>query len=134
MRRRADLVPLIAGWEICVGWTPISCAGNAKIWVVLPIGANLRQNFFVGHNPSSDGDRQALTGISNFPEADFWPGIASGLPVTRGQRGSVELVRSSNECIGDFESTVFESATKRSVVQISDSRPVHFASIRRLPN
>src|SRR5258708_35103417 len=71
MRRRADLVPLNAGWEICVGWTPISCAGNAKIWVVLPIGANLRQKFFVGHNPSSDGDRQALTGISNFPQADF---------------------------------------------------------------
>src|SRR6266851_3058285 len=73
MRRRADLVSLNAGWEICVGWTPISCAGNAKIWVVLPIGAKLRRNFFVGHNPSSDGNRQALTGISNFPEADFWP-------------------------------------------------------------
>src|SRR5580692_7062399 len=27
------------------------------------------------------------------------------MPVTREQRGSVELVRSSNECIGDFEST-----------------------------
>src|SRR5580704_18592189 len=26
------------------------------------------------------------------------------MPVTREQRGSVELVRSSNECIGDFES------------------------------
>ncbi len=31
--------------------------------------------------------------------------ITSGLPVTREQRGSVEFVRSSNECIGDFEST-----------------------------
>src|SRR5229473_7764122 len=82
MRRRADLVSLNAGWEICVGWTPISCAGNAKIWVVLPIGAKLRRNFFVGHNPSSDGNRQALTGISNFPEADFWPGMISTLPVT----------------------------------------------------
>jgi hypothetical protein len=31
--------------------------------------------------------------------------ITSGLPVTREQRGSVELVQSSNECIGYFEST-----------------------------
>src|SRR6202051_1217678 len=31
--------------------------------------------------------------------------ITSGLPVTREQRGSVELVRSSNECIGYSEST-----------------------------
>src|SRR6266446_9670119 len=31
--------------------------------------------------------------------------IMEGLLVTREQRGSVELVRSSNECIGDFEST-----------------------------
>ena len=39
------------------------------------------------------------------------------------------LVRSSNECIGDFE-----SPRKRSVVQMSESRPGHFASTRRLPN
>src|SRR6266508_5156367 len=32
-------------------------------------------------------------------------GSTSGLLVTREHRGSVELVRSSNECIGDFEST-----------------------------
>jgi hypothetical protein len=38
--------------------------------------------------------------------------------MTRWQGGNVELVRSSNECIGDFESTDFESAMKRSVVQI----------------
>src|SRR5271165_381548 len=31
--------------------------------------------------------------------------LAPGLLVTREQRGSVELVRSSNECLGDFEST-----------------------------
>ncbi len=44
--------------------------------------------------------------------------------MTREHRGSVELVRSSNECIGDFEST-----EERSVVEISESRPGHFASI-----
>ena len=32
-------------------------------------------------------------------------GSTSGLLVTQEHRGSVELVRSSNECIGDFEST-----------------------------
>jgi len=56
------------------------------------------------------------------------------LLVTREQRGRVELVRSSNECIDDFESTDFESTTKRSVAQISESRPGHVASIRHLPN
>src|SRR5258705_13096753 len=44
--------------------------------------------------------------------------------MTREHRGSVELVRSSNECIGDFEST-----EERSVFEISESRPGHFASI-----
>src|SRR5258705_7820223 len=44
--------------------------------------------------------------------------------MTREHRGSVELVRSSNECIGDFEST-----EERSVVEISESRPGHYASI-----
>ena len=49
--------------------------------------------------------------------------------MTREQRGSVELVRSSNDFISRLESTeeVF-------VVQISDSLPGHFASIGLLPN
>ena len=62
--------------------------------------------------------------------------------MTREHRGSVELVRSSNECIGDFEAGSpagqprwgASQPRKRSVVQISESRPGHFASIRRLPN
>jgi RNA polymerase sigma-70 factor (ECF subfamily) len=44
--------------------------------------------------------------------------------VTREHRGSVELVRSSNECIADLS-----QPRKRSVAQISESRPGHFASI-----
>ena len=57
--------------------------------------------------------------------------------MTREHRGSVELVRSSNECIGDVEAGSpagqprwgASQPRKRSVVQISASRPGHFASI-----
>ncbi len=55
---------------------------------------------------SSRGPETGVGDINrDFPQADFWPGVTSGLLVTREQRGGVELVRSSNECIGDFEST-----------------------------
>jgi hypothetical protein len=60
-----------------------------------------------------------------FPEEDFGLGIISGLLVTREQRSGVELVRSSNEWIGDFEST--DEAVV--MLQISEPRPGHFASI-----
>jgi len=48
--------------------------------------------------------------------------------MTREQNGEgLSLWRSSNECIGDLS-----QPSKRSVVQISEPRPKHFASIRRL--
>ena len=65
---------------------------------------------------------------------DRYGGICSELLVTREQRGSVELVRSSNECIGDFEST-------EEALGCPDFRVTAWAlcldlpaSIRRLPN
>ena len=47
--------------------------------------------------------RKSPLSISSVRRLAVW--ITSALLVTREQRGSVELVRSSNECIGDFEST-----------------------------
>jgi hypothetical protein len=45
------------------------------------------------------------------------------------KRRRVELVRSSMSTLA-----IVRQPRKRSVVQISESRPGHFASIRRLPN
>ena len=43
--------------------------------------------------------------LSRFRTRGLLTLITSGQPLTREQRGSAELVRSSNECIGDFDST-----------------------------
>jgi hypothetical protein len=71
-----------------------------------------------------------LTIFSNHVAGDYNPSE---------QRGSVELVRSCEECIGNFESTDLIPPRKPSVVQISEPRPGALcldlpASSRRLPN
>jgi hypothetical protein len=61
-------------------------------------------------------------------------GSTSGLLVTREHRGGVELVRSSNDCIGDFESTDFESADLESTKEAfcrPDFRVTHLGTLHR---
>src|ERR1039458_9710682 len=71
------MLPLSLRAEVLHSLTATASPRGKKMegWVgaPAPISANLRQKCFACSQSVIRGNRQALTGISNFPEADSWP-------------------------------------------------------------